>query len=339
MRETILITGGAGFIGSNLIRYLRKHFPKSRIVCFDALTYAGHRENLEDLPNGSDFIFECGDIADEKKVQQIVSRYQPEYLINCAAETHVDRSIHGHASDFGRTNIIGTLTLFNATRTDRHLKKFIQVSTDEVYGTLALGSKKKFTERSPLSPNSPYAASKAAADLLAHSFGTTYGLPVIITRSTNNYGPYQHPEKFIPYSMSRLLVGKPVALYGDGRNVRDWIHVEDHCAALLHVLRRGKPGEIYNIGASEEMSNRMLARKLLAVMEMPETFLFGVSDRPGHDRRYALDTSKIRRELGWKPRHLLKDSLRDTVEWYLNNQPWVQQVMKHSDPANPHIKD
>lgn len=335
--ETVLICGGAGFIGSNLVRTLLEYSSSVKVVCYDALTYAGHKENLEGLPRKRGFTFIKGDIVDEKSVQKVLSKFKPKYIINCAAETHVDRSIHGHAPEFARTNIIGTLTLLSAARTVGGFKKFIQVSTDEVYGALPLGSKRKFTESSPLAPNSPYAASKAAADMIALSFFATYGLPIMITRCSNNYGPYQHPEKFIPYSVSRLLAGKPVALYGDGNHVRDWIHVSDHSAALIRVLEKGTPGEVYNVGASEEVSNRILAGMLLDIMGKDRSMTVFVADRPGHDRRYAIDASKIRKNIGWKPVHSLKRSLRDTIHWYADNQAWTRAILAQSGHPNPHI--
>ena len=258
-------------------------------------------------------------------------------MINFAAESHVDNSIHGGAETFVRTNVYGTTVLLEAVRKTPSVKKFVQVSTDEVYGALTLNSKKKFTEQSSLAPNSPYAASKAAADLVARAFYTTYTLPIVITRCSNNYGPYQHPEKLIPYSIQRLMKGAPIAIYGDGRYVLDWIHVEDHCNALALALAEGTPGEIYNIGADEEVNNLSLAKRILAYFKKDATDIVFVKDRPGHDRRYAVDASKIRKELGWKPTHSFHASLTATVAWYVQNATWMRRALARAGTANAHI--
>jgi len=335
-KSTVLVSGGAGFIGSNFIRHLLAGHPKARVVCVDALTYAGNRDNLRGL-HKERFIFVKGDITDHKHMERVFLKYQPSYVINFAAESHVDRSIHSGAEAFVRTNVLGTAVLLGALRDAKSLKKFVQVSTDEVYGALPLRSKKKFTESSPLLPNSPYASSKAAADLIARSFCKTYGLPVVITRCSNNYGPYQHPEKLIPYSITRLMEGKPIAIYGDGLYVRDWIHVDDHCSALALALLHGKPGEVYNIGADDEVSNIALARRMLAYFKKEESDILYVKDRPGHDRRYAVNASKIQKQLGWKPRHSLNKSFKMTVEWYIKNNSWVKRALKRAGVANAHI--
>ena len=267
---TILVFGGAGFIGSNFIRQVLSQSRKAKVICVDVLTYAGNRDNLRGLPAGR-FIFIKGNITDSVHMKRIFKKYAPSYVINFAAESHVDRSIHGRALDFFRTNVEGAAVLFEIGRTMPGLKKFVHVSTDEVYGSLSLSSKKKFNERSPLAPSSPYAASKASADLAAHAYNMTYGLPIVITRCSNNYGPYQHPEKLIPYSILRLMEKKPIAIYGDGRYVRDWIHVEDHCSALVLALLDGVPGEIYNIGADDEVDNLTLAKSMLAYFNKNES--------------------------------------------------------------------
>ncbi len=333
---TILVCGGAGFIGSNFIRMVLSEHRKVRVICVDALTYAGNRENLKGLPK-SRFTFIKGDITDVGLMTRVSKKYAPSYVINFAAESHVDRSIHGGAEAFIRTNVLGVTTLLEALRSTPSVKKFVQVSTDEVYGSLFLNSKRKFTEESPLAPNSPYAASKTAADLIARSFHVTYGLPIVITRCSNNYGPYQHPEKLIPYSITRLMMGKPIAIYGDGRYVRDWIHVADHCSALILALVKGVPGDIYNIGTDEEVDNLTLAKRMLAYFKKDESGIVFVKDRPGHDRRYAIDASKIKRELGWKPKHSFRTSFEPTIAWYVKNTDWVQRALKRAGVANTHI--
>jgi len=333
---TIVVCGGAGFIGSNFIRHVLSRAPKATIVCVDALTYAGSRDNLKGLSTGR-LIFIKGDITDAPHMAQILKKYEPSYVINFAAESHVDRSIHGGAVPFIRTNALGATVLLEVLKRAPQVRKFVQVSTDEVYGSLSLSSKKKFTERSPLAPNSPYAASKTAADLMARSFYTTYGLPVVVTRCSNNYGPYAYPEKFIPYSVLRLMEGKPIVLYGDGRYVRDWIHVEDHCSALVRALLRGVPGEIYNIGADDEVDNLTLAKRMLAYFKKDESALSFIQDRPGHDRRYAIDASKIRKELGWNPRHTLHTSFAPTIAWYVQGADALRRTLSRTGAANTHI--
>ncbi|HVM73372.1 MAG TPA: dTDP-glucose 4,6-dehydratase [Candidatus Paceibacterota bacterium] len=335
--HTVLITGGAGFIGSRLIRRFFLKYPDVHVICLDALTYAGNRKNLADIPKASRLIFVKGDITDAPLVRRVYKKYRPDLVINCAAETHVDRSIHGAADAFVRTNVLGTTVLLRALLDAPFVKKYVQVSTDEVYGSLTLASKKAFTESSPLAPNSPYAGSKAAGDLLARSFFKTYGLPIVITRCSNNYGPYQYPEKFIPFSIFRLMQSKPLTLYGDGNYIRDWIHVNDHADALILASGSGVPGEIYNIGASDEVSNLDLARSILTYFGKDESMLSFVADRLGHDRRYAIDSNKIRHDLGWKPSHSFRKSLPETIGWYVDNQRWVDDALKRNGLANQHI--
>jgi dTDP-glucose 4,6-dehydratase len=317
----LLITGGAGFIGSNFIRYILQEHPDWEVVNLDKLTYAGNLENLKDVKNDSRYRFIHGDIADRELIDKLFSQGF-DVVVNFAAESHVDRSILD-ASPFIRTNVQGPQVLLEGARQHR-VKLFIQVSTDEVYGSL--GATGKFNEESPLHPSSPYSASKAAADLLCQAYQRTYGLPVIITRCSNNYGPYQFPEKLIPLTITNALVGKPIPVYGDGLNVRDWIHVEDHCCALDMAIQRGKQGEIYNIGADNERTNLEMVRRILDIVQKPHSLITFVSDRPGHDRRYALDTTKIHQELGWEPRHSFEEGLQRTVEWYIENEPWWRRV-------------
>lgn len=333
---TILVCGGAGFIGSNFIRHTLAEYPQMRVVCVDALTYAGTKENLAGLPKGR-FVFVQGDICDKAALCRVIKKYKPVYAINFAAESHVDRSVHNGAAVFARTNAEGVVVLLESLRQEApQLNKFVQVSTDEVYGSLSLSAKKAFTEQSPLLPRSPYAASKAAGDLLAHSFFETYSMPVVITRCSNNYGPYQHPEKFIPFSIVRLMEGEPIALYGDGKNVRDWIHVADHCRALMLALQKGIPGEVYNIGADTEVSNLVLAKELLRFFGKDNSELLFIADRPGHDRRYAINASKIKKELGWKPKYTLRASLPKTILWYRTQTKWLAHVRRRGS-LNVHI--
>ena len=334
---TILVCGGAGFIGSNFIRLVLSSSKVTRVVCLDALTYAGNKENLKGLPKDR-FTFVQGDITDRKMVEKILKKHQPSHVINFAAESHVDRSIHNGAEPFIHTNVHGTVVLLEALRAQtKNLKKFVHVSTDEVYGSLPLNARKKFTESSHLAPNSPYASSKAASDLVVKSFFATYDMPLVTTRCSNNYGPFQHPEKLIPYSILRLGEGKPIALYGDGKYVRDWIHVEDHCSALLLVMKDGTPGEVYNIGANDETDNLSLATWLVKIFEKnAKDAISFVKDRPGHDRRYAIDASKIRKELGWEPKHSFATSFASTVEWYRENTAWVARALARG-ANNTHI--
>ncbi len=318
----LLVTGGCGFIGSNFIRYYHETHPDHSIVNLDKLTYAGNPANLSDLESLPFYHFIQGDICDRAAVDALLEAQPVDAIVNFAAETHVDRSITGPAA-FIQTNAAGTAVLLDAAR-ERGVGRFIQVSTDEVYGSL--GEEGAFTETTPLHPNSPYAASKAAADLLVQAYHHTYGLPALITRCSNNYGPYQFPEKLIPLMIANALAGKPLPVYGDGLNVRDWLHVRDHCAALDAVLQRGRPGEVYNIGGGSELRNIDLVKRLLAELRKPESLISFVKDRPGHDRRYAIDASKISRELGWKPEVAFDEGIGATVEWYLANESWRRSV-------------
>jgi dTDP-glucose 4,6-dehydratase len=320
--KRILITGGAGFIGSNFVRLILAEQPDCLLVNLDKLTYAGNLENLEDFLNHPNHIFVKGDICDGKAVEDIIDKHQIETIINFAAESHVDRSITG-PKVFIETNVIGTLTLLQAA-CDKKIKKFIQISTDEVYGSL--GETGKFTELTLLSPNSPYSASKASSDHLVAAFGHTFGLNYNITRCSNNYGPYQFPEKMIPLMINNALANKPLPVYGDGLNVRDWIYVEDHCRAIWKVLTDGKTGEVYNIGASSEKTNLEVIRTILKIVGKPESLITFVKDRPGHDRRYAIDSTKTASQLGWQAEVKFEQGMKDTVDWYLKNKKWLAGV-------------
>jgi len=318
----ILVAGGAGFIGPNFIRYILGAHGDWTVVNVDKLTYAGNLANLADVAGDARYRFHRADICDATGIARIFAEEKPEAVVNFAAETHVDRSIDD-PSLFLRTNILGTQVLLDAARKSG-VARYLQISTDEVYGSL--GATGKFSEESPLAPNSPYAASKTSADLLVRAYGKTFGLPVLVTRCSNNYGPYQFPEKLIPFFVTLLREGKPVPVYGDGGNVRDWIHVEDHSRAVDAVLLRGRPGGIYNVGGGNERTNIEITKLLTAAMGKDERSMKFVPDRPGHDRRYAIDDSKIRAELGVVPRVPFEEGLRATVRWYIDNEPWWRAV-------------
>lgn len=323
---TLLITGGCGFIGSHLIRLILRERPQWKIINVDLLTYAGNLENLVDVEAVQDpsrYRFIKADIADAQGIKKLFDSEQIEAVINLAAETHVDRSLLDSAP-FLRTNVQGTHVLLEAAARHR-VTRFVQVSTDEVYGSLNPVDM-PFNESSPLQSNSPYAASKAAADLLARAYHSSYNFPVVITRCGNNYGPYQFPEKFLPLFITNALDDRPLPLYGDGQHIRDWIHVEDHVRALLQVLEQGVPGEIYNVSAGQEQTNRRIAESILDVVNKPRTLIQHVKDRPGHDRRYAMDATKIHSELGWQPQILLDDGLRSTVAWYQEHRGWWERI-------------
>jgi dTDP-glucose 4,6-dehydratase len=317
----LIVTGGAGFIGANFIKYLLKSYPDYEILNLDTLTYAGNLSNLQELENRPHYRFFHGDIGNPEPLTGLL-REGVDAILNFAAETHVDRSIED-SSTFVRTNVLGTQNLLNLGRRFR-VNSFLQVSTDEVYGSL--GPHDFFRENTPLDPSSPYSASKAAADLLALSCFKTYRQSVMITRCSNNYGPYQFPEKLIPLLVSNALHDQPLPIYGDGLNIRDWLYVEDHCRAIDLVLHHGRPGEIYNVGGHNERQNLEVARTILRALGKPDSLLTFVKDRPGHDRRYAIDASKISVELGWKPRVTFDDGILATIEWYQNHQSWVDDI-------------
>jgi dTDP-glucose 4,6-dehydratase len=317
----LVVTGGAGFIGSNFVRYILAKHPRYSILNLDKLTYSGNLHTLRDVEAKARHTFVRGDICDRRKVEEVLSN-GAEAVVHFAAESHVDRSIMDSAA-FVKTNVQGTQCLLDGAR-QAGVKRFVLVSTDEVYGNAPSGE--KFTEESPLAPNSPYAASKAGADLLARAYFRTYRFPVIITRCTNNYGPYQYPEKFIPLVITRAMEEQNVPVYGDGLQVRDWIYVMDHCAALDATLHHGQEGQIYNFGAGNEWPNVEIARQVLRLLGKPESLLTFVQDRPGHDRRYALDTQKAQGELGWAPSTTFEEGLKKTVDWYLAHGNWLKRV-------------
>ena len=323
----ILVTGGAGFIGSNFIFHMREKHPAYELVCLDKLTYAGNLETLAPVMDEPNFRFIRADIADREAVYGIFAAEQPDVVVNFAAESHVDRSIED-PEVFLRTNILGTASLMDACR-KYGVERFHQVSTDEVYGDLPLDRPDLlFTEETPLHTSSPYSSSKAAADLLVLSYHRTYGLPVTVSRCSNNYGPYQFPEKLIPLMISSALRDQPLPVYGQGRNVRDWLYVEDHCKAIDLILRQGRTGEVYNVGGHNEMRNIDIVRLICRELGKPESLITYVEDRKGHDLRYAVDPEKIRRELGWAPETAFQDGIKQTIRWYLDNRGWWESPAK-----------
>lgn len=337
--KKILVTGGAGFIGSNFIQYLlREKKELSLLVNLDLLTYAGNPENLVEVASDPRYYFVRGDVRDKALVDSLFQQYDFDTVVHFAAESHVDRSI-AEPEVFLTTNVIGTQVLLDAAKNHWKLTpkdhscrayrpgvRYLQVSTDEVYG--ALGDEGRFSEATPLSPSSPYSASKAGADLLVHAYYKTYGLPVNITRCSNNYGPYQYPEKLIPLMIYKAVHHEPLPVYGDGMQVRDWLHVTDHCSALLAVLEKGRIGEVYNVGGSNEMANIEIVRLVLRELQKPESLITHVKDRPGHDRRYAIDNTKITTELGWLPAYTFEKGMADTISWYLAHMDWLEKLME-----------
>jgi dTDP-glucose 4,6-dehydratase len=318
----LLVTGGCGFIGANFVRWHRAHHPAERLVVLDLLTYAGNLHNLDGL--GGEVALVRGDITDGALVRRVLAEHAVDAIVHCAAESHVDRSLLG-PGEFVRTNVLGTAALLEAARA-AGIERFVHVSTDEVYGDLRRDDP-PFTEATPLAPRSPYAASKAGSDHLVAAWAHTWGFPAVITRCSNNYGPRQFPEKLIPLMILNALADQPLPVYGDGRNVRDWIHVEDHCAGLDAVLRRGRAGEVYNLGGGGERDNLAIVRRLLELLGKPESLIRFVADRPGHDRRYAISSEKAARELDWTPRRRLDEGLAETVAWYRANEPWWRDIL------------
>jgi dTDP-glucose 4,6-dehydratase len=317
----VLVTGGAGFIGSNFVMYMLKKYSGYQIINLDALTYAGNLENLEHVQQNANYSFVKGDIADSALMDKIFEQ-GIDIIVNFAAESHVDRSI-SNPQIFVKTNVMGTQVLLDAAR-KYNIKKFVQVSTDEVYGSL--GETGLFTEQTPLSPNSPYSASKAGGDMLVRAYHETFGLNVNITRCSNNYGPYQFPEKLIPLMISNALNDKALPVYGDGLNVRDWLYVEDHCSAIDLVLHSGVNGEVYNVGGNNERTNMQIIETILTELDKPSSLIAYVKDRLGHDRRYGIDATKITAELGWKPKYHFESGIKETIQWYLDNKEWWQRI-------------
>lgn len=326
-QRNILVCGGAGFIGSNFIDHMVNKYPKYNIVNYDKLTYAGNLSNLKHIENKQNYSFIKGDIIDLELLNSVVKKNNITHVINFAAETHVDRSIHGGCKDFVLSNALGVQMILDVVK-NNGVKKFVNVSTDEVYGSLSLDEEKLFTEDTKIWPNMPYAAAKAGGDLMCNAYFATHGVPVVVTHCSNNYGPYQFPEKFIPFFVFKLLKGEKVPLYGDGLNIRDWIHVRDHAKALDLLLHEGVDGEVYNIGSDNERSNIDVTKLILKILNKDENLIEFTKDRPGHDRRYAIDASKIT-GLGWKPeytREKFEQGLKETVEWYMSNNEWVEEL-------------
>ena len=322
----IVVTGGAGFIGSNFVIHMVKKYPEHQIINLDLLTYAGNLENLTEVENAPNYKFIRGDIADRKFVFDLFEKEKPDIIVNFAAESHVDRSIEDPES-FVRTNVMGTTTLLDACK-EYGIKRFHQVSTDEVYGDLPLDRPDLFfTEETPLHTSSPYSSSKASADLFVMAYHRTFGIPVTISRCSNNYGPYQFPEKLIPLIISRALADEELPVYGTGENVRDWLHVSDHCVAIDLILEKGRVGEVYNIGGHNERTNLEVVKTILKALGKPESLIRFVKDRPGHDRRYAIDPTKIETELGWEPQYVFDTGMKQTIQWYLDNKEWWEHII------------
>lgn len=318
----LLVTGGAGFIGSNFVRYMLEKHPNYKVVNYDLLTYAGNLENLKDVENNPNYTFVKGDINNRELVEYLVKTNEIDVIVNFAAESHVDRSITD-PDIFVKTNVLGTQALLDVAKAN-NIKKYVQISTDEVYGTL--GETGYFTEETPLAPNSPYSATKAGGDLLVRAYHETYGLNVNITRCSNNYGPYHFPEKLIPLMVTNALEGKELPIYGDGKNIRDWLHVKDHCAAIDLVIHEGRLGEVYNIGGHNERTNNDIVHLIVEKLGVSKDLIKYVADRPGHDRRYAIDPTKIMTELGWKPQYTFETGIVETIQWYIDNQEWWKNI-------------
>ena len=334
----ILVCGGAGFIGSNFIQYILQTYPKYEIVNFDKLTYAGNLDNLKDVADSDRYTFVKGDVAHPSDIEAVFEAHKPDAVINFAAETHNDRSVHGEAAAFAMTNFVGVQTILDAVQkygTDR----FVHVSTDEVYGELELEDERSFAIDDPFLPNSPYSAAKAGGDMMCRAYFRSFNTPVIVTHCTNNYGPYQYPEKLIPFFTARAMHDKTLPLYGNGRNIRDWIYVIDHCRGLDLALHKGRSGETYNFDADSERSNIEIAHAILDILGKSKDLITFIEDRPGHDMRYSLDAAKAHTELEWEPLHDFESMLRKTIEWYGSNQWWIDNLNERGAQLNKHIED
>jgi dTDP-glucose 4,6-dehydratase len=336
--RTLLVAGGAGFIGSNFIHYILQKYPRYRVVNYDKLTYAGNLDNLRNVEKDPRYVFIRGDIADTETVEKIIAMYGIEAIVNFAAESHVGRSVMYGAQEFVRTNVLGVHSLLEAVKKNQpQVKLYIQISTDETYGTLSLTETRKFTEETGFAPNVPYAAAKGGGDLLCRAYHRSYNVPVIVTHCSNNYGPYQHPEKLIPNSMFRALRNQPITLHGAGQHVRDWIYVQDHCYAIDLVLHKGKPGEVYNIGTDNEKTTLEIAKIILRLLGKPDSLITLVPDRPGNDLRYSIDTAKIKQELGWAPQQPFEEGIYKTIQWYEHNIDWVERIREKDKEFSKYI--
>ena len=336
--SVILVCGGAGFIGSNFIQHILEKYPYYKVINYDKLTYAGNLDNLRNTEKNPRYAFIQGDITDTEKLETVVRKNNAKYIINFAAESHVGRSVMFRADEFVKTNVIGVHSILEtAKRNPEHIKLYIQISTDETYGSLSLDDSRKFTEETCFAPNVPYAAAKGGGDLLCRAYSRSYNVPVIVTHCSNNYGPYQHPEKLMPNSLFRALRNQPIMLHGGGQHIRDWIYVQDHCEAIDSVLHKGKPGEVYNIGSDNEKSSLEIAKTILRILGKPESLITLVPDRPGNDLRYSINASKINRELGWSPKVNFEDGIKKTIQWYEHNMDWVERIRERDKEFSKYI--
>jgi len=336
--RTLLVGGGAGFIGSNFIQHILEKYPNYKILNYDKLTYAGNLDNLKNVEKDPRYTFIQGDIADMETVEKIIKEHNVEAIVNFAAESHVGRSVMYRADEFVRTNVLGVHSLLEVTkRSEGRVKLYIQISTDETYGTLSLTDTAKFTEDTGFAPNVPYAAAKGGGDLMCRAYHRSYDVPVIVTHCSNNYGPYQHPEKLIPNAMFRALRNQPITLHGGGHHVRDWIYVQDHCEAIDLILHKGKSGEVYNIGSDNEYSTLEIAKIILNMLGKPESLITLVPDRPGNDLRYSIDTTKIKSELAWEPRQSFEEGIQRTTQWYQHNIDWVERIREKDKDFSKYI--
>ena len=336
-RKKVLVCGGAGFIGSNFVHYMLEKYPYYEVVVYDKLTYAGNLENLRNVEKSPRYKFIKGDIADAQKVDKVVKEENIDYVVNFAAETHVTRSLLFDAGEFVRTNVLGTHSILEAVKNNNHVERFVHVSTDEVYGSLSLESTESFHEEWPFQPNVPYAAAKAGGDHLCRAYHNSYKVPVIVTHCSNNYGPFQHPEKLIPNALFRALRNQPITLHGNGQHVRDWIFVRDHCEALDLILHKGTVGDVYNIGADEEKNTHEIAKTVLRSLGKPENLVTLVDDRPGNDLRYSLNAGKIKEELGWDTSTSFEEGIALTIQWYQNNLTWVDAIRERDKEFSKYI--